>query len=68
MDMSSMVRATRNRFWIALAFSLPIFAYAPMGMTFIRLTPPFGLRLDVFLFIFASAAIVCPVWPFVVAA
>ena len=68
MDMQAMVRDMRRRFLIALAFSLPIFAYSPMGMDIIRLTPPFGLRLDVFLFVLASAAILYPVWPFVVAA
>jgi len=68
MDMQAMARDMRNRFLIALAFSLPIFAYSPMGMDFIRLTPPFGMRLEVFLFVLASAAILYPVWPFVVAA
>ena len=67
-DMQSMVRDMRNRFWIALAFSLPIFALSPMGMDFIKITPPFGLRLDLVLFVLASAAILYPVWPFVVAA
>ena len=67
-DMQSMVRDIRNRFWIALAFSLPIFALSPMGMDFIKITPPFGLRLDLVLFVLASGAIVYPVWPFVVAA
>ena len=67
-DMDAMVRDMRNRFWIALAFSLPIFAFSPMGMDFIKLTPPFGLRLDLVLFVFASLAILYPVWPFVVAA
>lgn len=68
MDMPAMVRDMRNRFWIALAFSLPIFALSPMGMDFIRVPPPFGLRLDLVLFVLASAAILYPVWPFVVAA
>ena len=67
-DMQSMVRDMRNRFWIALGFSLPIFAFSPMGMDFIRIPPPFGLRLDLVLFILASGAILYPVWPFVVAA
>ena len=66
-DMQSMARDMRNRFWIALAFSLPVFAYSPMGMPF-TLRPPFGLGLNLFLFQFASAAILYPVWPFVVAA
>ena len=30
MDMQVMVRDMRNRFWIALAFSLPIFLFSPM--------------------------------------
>jgi Cu2+-exporting ATPase len=68
MDMQVMVRDMRNRFWIALAFSLPIFLFSPMGMDIIQIPPPFGLRLDLVLFILASAAILYPVWPFVVAA
>lgn len=68
MDMQAMVRDMRNRFWISLIFSVPIFLYAPMGMDFIQLTPPFGMELDRFLFILASAATLYPVWPFVVAA
>ena len=36
MDMQAMVRDMRNRFWIALVFSLPIFVFSPMGMDFIR--------------------------------
>ena len=36
MDMQVMVRDMRNRFWIALAFSLPIFLFSPMGMDFIQ--------------------------------
>ncbi len=66
-DMQSMARDMRNRFWIALAFSLPVFAFSPMGLPF-KLTPPFGIELNLFLFPFASAAILYPVWPFVVAA
>jgi Cu2+-exporting ATPase len=68
MDMQVMVRDMRNRFWIALAFSLPIFFFSPMGMDFIQIPPPFGLRLDFVLFLLASAAILYPVWPFIVAA
>ena len=67
-DMEAMVRDMRNRFWIALIFSLPIFVFSPMGMDFIKMPVPFGLRLDLVLFIFASLAILYPVWPFLVAA
>jgi Cu2+-exporting ATPase len=68
MDMQAMVRDMRNRFWISLIFSIPIFIYSPMGMGLPPLIPPFGMDLNLFLFILASAAILYPVWPFVVAA
>ena len=68
MDMREMVRDMRNRFFISLFFSIPIFALSPMGMGQPLLNPPFGLSLNVVLFIFASGAILYPVWPFVVAA
>ena len=66
-DMASMARDMRNRFWIALAFSLPIFVFSPMGLPFTP-KPPFGIGLNLFLFPFATAAILYPVWPFLVAA
>src|SRR5215813_9284834 len=68
MDMQAMVRDMRNRFWISLIFSIPIFIYSPMGMGVPAPTPPFGMDLKLFLFILASAAILYPIWPFVVAA
>ncbi|OYW55431.1 MAG: copper-translocating P-type ATPase [Hyphomicrobium sp. 32-62-53] len=68
MDMQEMVRDMRNRFFIALGFTVPIFFLSPMGMDSIKISPPFGLRLDLVLFVLASAAILYPVWPFVVAA
>ena len=68
MDMQAMVRDMRNRFWVSLVFTVPIFVYSPMGNMFTPPAPPFGLRLDLWLFLFATAAILYPVWPFVVAA
>jgi Cu2+-exporting ATPase len=68
MDMQAMVRDMRNRFWISLAFTVPIFIYSPMGNMFTPPAPPFGLRLELWLFFFASAAILYPAWPFVIAA
>ena len=66
-DMQSMARDMRNRFWIAIAFSLPIFVFSPMGLPFTP-RPPFGIALNLFLFPFATAAVLYPAWPFVVAA
>ncbi len=68
MDLPAMVRDMRNRFWICLLFAAPIFVYSPMGKLFPAPAPPFGLALNRWLFFLASAAILYPSWPFVVAA
>ena len=67
-DMAAMVRDMRNRFWICLIFTVPIFVYAPMGRLLQAPAPPFGLELNLWLFFFASAAILYPSWPFFVSA
>ncbi len=67
-DLPAMVRDMRNRFWICLIFTAPIFVYAPMGNMFEPPAPPFGIDLNLWLFFFASAAIVYPSWPFFVSA
>ena len=67
-DMSAMVRDMRNRFWICLVFTVPIFVYAPMGGMFKPPAPPFGLELNLWLFLLASAAVLYPSWPFFVSA
>ncbi len=67
-DMQAMVRDMRNRFWIVLAFTIPIFVYSPMGTLYTPPAPPFGLRIDVWLFLLATAAVIYPSWPFFVAA
>jgi Cu2+-exporting ATPase len=67
-DLPAMVRDMRNRFWICLIFTVPIFVYAPMGGFFKPPTPPFELELNLWLFFFASAAIIYPSWPFFVSA
>jgi Cu2+-exporting ATPase len=68
MDLSAMVRDMRNRFLICMIFTVPIFVYAPMGGFFKPPTPPFGIALNLWLFFFASAAILYPSWPFFVSA
>ncbi len=67
-DLPAMVRDMRNRFVICLIFTVPIFIYAPMGGMFEPPAPPFGLKLNLWLFLLASAAIVYPSWPFFVSA
>jgi Cu2+-exporting ATPase len=67
-DLPAMVRDMRNRFLICLIFTVPIFVYAPMGGFFKPPTPPFGIGLNLWLFFFASAAILYPSWPFFVSA
>lgn len=68
MDMQAMVRDMRNRFFIATAFTVPVFIYSPMGGMFTPPAPPFDLPLNYWLFVLASVAVLYPVWPFVVAA
>tara|TARA_R110002124_G_scaffold80698_1_gene213392 strand:- start:3693 stop:6047 length:2355 start_codon:yes stop_codon:yes gene_type:complete len=68
MDMQAMARDMRNRFLVAVVFTVPIFFLAPMGMDFMRVEPPFGLPLKPLLFVLASAAILYPGWPFYIAA
>ncbi len=68
MDLPAMVRDMRNRFWICLIFTVPIFVYAPMGDFFTPPAPPFGMELNLWLLFFASAAILYPSWPFFVSA
>jgi len=68
MDMQAMVRDMRNRFWICLVFTVPIFVYSPMGGMFTPPAPPFGLSLDRWLFLLATIAVIYPSWPFAVAA
>ena len=67
-DLASMAGDMRNRFWICLVFTVPIFVYAPMGGFFEPPAPPFGLDLNLWLFFLASAAILYPSWPFFVSA
>ncbi len=68
MDMQAMARDMRNRFWVCLIFTVPIFIYSPMGGLFTAPVPPFGLRLDFWLFFLGSIAVIWPSWPFFVAA
>jgi len=68
MDMQAMVRDMRNRFWLCLLFTIPIFVYSPMGALFTPPAPPFGLNLNLWLFVLATIAVIWPSWPFFIAA
>jgi Cu2+-exporting ATPase len=68
MDMAGMVRDMRNRFFVALTFSIPLFLWMPMGLPLPTPPVPFGLRMDQWLFILATGAVVWPSWPFWIAA
>ena len=68
MSMQDMVRDMRNRFMVALIFSIPVMLYSPMGEMFGTFATPFGMDRKLFLFLVASAAIIYPAWPFFVAA
>tara|TARA_R110000824_G_scaffold288508_6_gene476977 strand:- start:95563 stop:97914 length:2352 start_codon:yes stop_codon:yes gene_type:complete len=68
MNMEEMARDMRNRFWVCLLFTIPVFIYSPMGGLFTPPPPPFGLALNQWLFVLASVAIIWPSWPFFVAA
>jgi len=68
MDMQAMARDMRKRFFIAAAFTVPVFVYSPMGGMFVPPPPPFGLALNTWLFLLASIAVIWPAWPFAVAA
>ncbi len=68
MSMQDMATDMRNRFFVALIFSIPVFLYSPMGKMFGDFPTPFGMDRKIFLFIVGTAAIIYPAWPFFVAA
>ena len=68
MDMAGMVRDMRNRFIVCLGFTIPILFWMPMGLPLPTPPVPFGLRMDQWLFILTSGAVLWPSWPFWVAA
>ena len=67
MDANAMARDMRNRFWVALLFSVPVFMLSPMGGTSALLELPASWDLELALFALASGAILYPAWPFAVA-
>jgi Cu2+-exporting ATPase len=66
MDSHAMARDMRDRFWVALLFTLPVLLLSPMaGLSPLVALPP-SANTDVVLFVLASGAILYPVWPFAV--
>lgn len=57
-SMEAMAKDMRNRFFIALLFSIPVFVYSPMGRVLGDFATPFGLDRKIFLFVVGSLAIV----------
>lgn len=68
MDAHAMARDMRNRFWVSLVFSVPVFLLSPMGGMGALWKLPASMDLDLVLFVLASGAILYPAWPFAVAA
>ena len=68
MDAHAMARHMRNRFLIALLFTLPVLLLSPMAGLSPLVTLPPSVNTDVVLFVLASGAILYPVWPFAVGA
>lgn len=65
-SMQDMVRDMRNRFLVALAFSIPITLWSPIGRELIGfgVPAPFGLRDDVFALILSLPVIFYSAWIF----
>jgi Cu2+-exporting ATPase len=68
MESHAMSHDMRNRFWIALLFTLPVLLLSPMAGLSPLVTLPPSVNTDVVLFALASGAILYPVWPVAVGA
>lgn len=66
MSMDAMVRDMRNRFLVALALSIPIMLWSPMGRDMFGFTvpAPFGLRDDVFTLLLSLPVVFYSAWIF----
>lgn len=65
-SMADMVRDMRNRFLVALVFSIPITLWSPIGRDFLGFTAraPFGLRDDVFMLLLSLPVVFYAAWIF----
>ncbi len=60
-DLHAAARDMRRRFLVALAFTIPVFLWSPMGLMEPLPTPP-GFDYQVWLFLLASGAVLYPGW------
>jgi Cu2+-exporting ATPase len=69
-SMDAMVRDMRNRFLVALVFSVPIFLYSPLFTDFFKivLPVPFGLNTKLLSFVLTTPPIVYSGWVFYIGA
>jgi Cu2+-exporting ATPase len=66
MSMEAMVADMRNRFLVALIFTIPIVLYSPLGRDTLRFTlgTPFGLRDDIFALLLSLPVVFWSGWIF----
>jgi len=65
MSAASMSIDMRNRFFVSLLFTIPIFVTSHLADLFhLMIPPPFGLSIPVFGFLMATAVVLYGAWPF----
>jgi len=69
MSADQMAHDMRNRFFVSLIFTIPIFITSHLAELFgLMIPPPFGLSVPVFGFILATPVVLYGAWPFFVGA
>lgn len=69
MSADAMARDMRNRFFVSLIFTIPIFITSHLAELFgLMIPPPFGLSVPVFGFLLATPVVIYGAWPFFVGA
>ncbi len=69
MSANQMAHDMRNRFFVSLIFTIPIFITSHLAELFgLMIPPPFGLSVPVFGFLLATPVVLYGAWPFFVGA
>jgi len=70
MDMSGMVKDMRNRFFVSLLFTFPVFFYSPLFYRLFdfKFPTPGGVGPDFIAFLLATPVIIYGGWPFLIGA